>query len=200
MMDPYVYSEEETRQISAAVLALTEEIARGSFRGRPLDVALMVELHRRMLGEVRPDGAGRLRSKTWGAEHLEFGPNRSTRRDQVAAELEALFEQARRVWAGLNETRGLEAGVELAVWLHAELIRIHPFFDGNGRTSRFMMNIALESMGIGCVAVEVVKKEYNHALNAYFASTPPTGAPFGHPALAPLVALVIECYGWQAPT
>lgn len=199
-MDPYVYSEEETRQISAEVFTLTEEIARGAFRGRRLDVGLMLELHQRMLGQVRPDGAGRLRSRTWGAEHLEFGPNRSTHRDQVASELEALFERARRVWAGLNETRGLEAGVELAVWLHAELIRIHPFFDGNGRTSRFMMNIALEAMGIGCVALEVVKNEYNQALNRYFASTPPTGAPVGDPALAPLVALVIECYGWQAPT
>ncbi|KAL3070311.1 hypothetical protein niasHS_016138 [Heterodera schachtii] len=31
--------------------------------------------------------------------------------------------------------------VELAVWAHHEVVRIHPFFDGNGRTARLFLNL-----------------------------------------------------------
>ena len=31
--------------------------------------------------------------------------------------------------------------IELAAWTHAEFVKIHPFSDGNGRTSRLIMNI-----------------------------------------------------------
>ena len=34
-------------------------------------------------------------------------------------------------------------GIELAAWTHAEFVKIHPFVDGNGRTSRLIMNYQL---------------------------------------------------------
>ncbi len=40
--------------------------------------------------------------------------------------------------------------------LHGELIKIHPFVDGNGRTSRLMMNLDL--MNSGYLPV-IIKKE-----------------------------------------
>ena len=33
--------------------------------------------------------------------------------------------------------------IELAAWTHAEFVKIHPFVDGNGRTSRLIMNYQL---------------------------------------------------------
>ena len=33
--------------------------------------------------------------------------------------------------------------VLVAAYLHDELVRIHPFIDGNGRTSRLLMNLYL---------------------------------------------------------
>ena len=33
--------------------------------------------------------------------------------------------------------------VLIAAYLHDELVRIHPFIDGNGRTSRLLMNLYL---------------------------------------------------------
>lgn len=30
--------------------------------------------------------------------------------------------------------------IELAAWTHAEFVKIHPFVDGNARTSRLIMN------------------------------------------------------------
>lgn len=54
------------------------------------------------------------------------------------------------------------------MWLHAEIVRIHPFEDGNGRTSRLIANHILVRHGLLPVAIEAVKQEYTDALNLYF--------------------------------
>lgn len=43
--------------------------------------------------------------------------------------------------------------VELASIIHHKLVNIHPFFDGNGRTSRLVMNIILMQLGFPLVVV-----------------------------------------------
>lgn len=43
-----------------------------------------------------------------------------------------------------------------AALLHGELVKIHPFIDGNGRTSRLIMNLALMNNGYNPV---IIKKE-----------------------------------------
>lgn len=43
--------------------------------------------------------------------------------------------------------------VELAALFHHKLVYIHPFFDGNGRTSRLVMNLLLMSKGYPLVIV-----------------------------------------------
>ena len=58
--------------------------------------------------------------------------------------------------------------IELAAWTHAEFVRIHPFVDGNGRTSRLIMNYQL--MINGFLPVSIAKEnrlEYYNALEEY---------------------------------
>ena len=43
-----------------------------------------------------------------------------------------------------------------AALLHGELVKIHPFIDGNGRTSRIMMNLSLMNNGYNPI---IIKKE-----------------------------------------
>lgn len=43
--------------------------------------------------------------------------------------------------------------IELASILHHKLVHIHPFFDGNGRTSRLVMNIILMQSGFPLVII-----------------------------------------------
>lgn len=58
--------------------------------------------------------------------------------------------------------------IELSAWTHAEFVRIHPFIDGNGRTSRLIMNFQL--MTNGFLPISIAKEnrlEYYTALEAY---------------------------------
>ena len=58
--------------------------------------------------------------------------------------------------------------IELAAWTHAEFVRIHPFVDGNGRTSRLIMNYQL--LLSGYLPVSVAKEsrlDYYNALEQY---------------------------------
>lgn len=58
--------------------------------------------------------------------------------------------------------------IELAAWTHAEFVRMHPFTDGNGRTSRMIMNYQLMSHGFLPVSVAKENRlEYFDALETY---------------------------------
>lgn len=60
--------------------------------------------------------------------------------------------------------------IELAAWTHAEFVRIHPFVDGNGRTSRLLMNYQLMINGYLPVSVDKEDKlDYYNALEQYAA-------------------------------
>ncbi len=45
--------------------------------------------------------------------------------------------------------------IELAAWTHAEFVKIHPFPDGNGRTSRLIMNYQLMVKGFLPIIIKV---------------------------------------------
>ena len=80
----------------------------------------------------------------------------------------------------LNYERG---AFYIAVWLHARVVEVHPFEDGNGRTSRLLLNVVLIRLGLPPVVPEVPKQEYNEALNNFFRTK----------ELEPLVDLLLPC-------
>ena len=58
--------------------------------------------------------------------------------------------------------------IELASWTHAEFVRIHPFIDGNGRTSRLLMNYQIMKQGFLPVSVDQkLRLDYYNALEQY---------------------------------
>ena len=51
--------------------------------------------------------------------------------------------------------------IEFAAWLHERLVSIHPFIDGNGRTARLLMNLALLQAGYNITSISpVVRNDY----------------------------------------
>lgn len=58
--------------------------------------------------------------------------------------------------------------MEKAAWLHAELVKIHPFQDGNGRTARLVMNYHLMAHGFPPTSIKKKnREEYFKTLEEY---------------------------------
>ncbi|MBM7558136.1 Fic family protein [Halanaerobacter jeridensis] len=58
--------------------------------------------------------------------------------------------------------------IERAAKLHNELVKIHPFIDGNGRTARLLLNLELMSKGYPIVIIEKEDRpEYYDSVEAY---------------------------------
>lgn len=69
-----------------------------------------------------------------------------------------------------NENKEVMHPVEMAAHLHQRLVNIHPFIDGNGRTSRLVMNLHLLKSGypISIIDSEMDKRqEYYRILGEY---------------------------------
>ena len=61
-----------------------------------------------------------------------------------------------------------ENAIELAAWTHAEFVKIHPFVDGNGRTSRMIMNYQLMASEFLPISISKENRlEYFEALESY---------------------------------
>ena len=78
-----------------------------------------------------------------------------------------MYMQIKEFYQDLNNKSDLNP-IELAAWTHAEFVRIHPFIDGNGRTSRLLMNYQLMSRGFLPISVDKEKRlDYYNALEKY---------------------------------
>lgn len=57
--------------------------------------------------------------------------------------------------------------MDFAAWLHFRLVNIHPFIDGNGRTARLMMNVALLQDSYPIVIIPpILRREYIDTLES----------------------------------
>jgi Fic family protein len=169
-VSPDVFTAEEQRDLTERLRELTRAIHAGELADRPLDLGLIRDLHGALFQDVRSH-AGRHRRPGQGSERIVFGPHRSSHSRDVETELEAIFAKVRKRERALEDAEGaafVETALSLAVWAHAEIVRIHPFEDGNGRVSRLCAGHLLVRHGLRPVAIEAVKQEYTEALNHYF--------------------------------
>lgn len=105
----------------------------------------VVELHRRVLGHVDPLEAGLFRTtQVYVGDHVPPHPSDV---DRLMKEFDD--------WLYSREARMLHP-IELASIAHYKLVYIHPFTDGNGRTSRLLMNLLLMQAGYPPV---IIRKE-----------------------------------------
>lgn len=79
-----------------------------------------------------------------------------------------MYIQIKNFYADLKWKKKELNPIEYAAWTHAEFVRIHPFVDGNGRTSRLIMNYQL--MSDGFLPISIAKENrlnYYNALEEY---------------------------------
>ncbi|NBP06215.1 MAG: helix-turn-helix domain-containing protein [Bacteroidetes bacterium] len=103
---------------------------------RPLTERFLLDIHALVLRGIDKENAGRYRDvqvRIGGSTHIP--PNALV----VPQKMEALFE-----WYYKNQHMH---PVLLSAEMHERLVSIHPFIDGNGRTSRLLMNLILLQHG-----------------------------------------------------
>lgn len=93
----------------------------------------ILALHNLVYRHVAPDKAGKYRNKQVIITGTEFIPPPPKKIPELMKEF--VFD--------IPKLRVQYHPVEFAALLHLKLVSIHPFYDGNGRTARLLMNLAL---------------------------------------------------------
>ncbi|MEG1725796.1 MAG: Fic family protein [Anaerovoracaceae bacterium] len=113
------------------------------------------EIHALILHGINKEQAGKYRSvpvMIVGSRHTPPQPY------LIEPQMEAFIVEYKRLVSERTHP------VVVAAYLHDELVKIHPFIDGNGRTSRLLMNLYLLSQGYTITAL----KGDNEAKQAYY--------------------------------
>ena len=122
---------------------------------KPLDENIVKDIHALLMDNILTGGIYRtVEVRISGAKHKPPVPNE-------------MYGQIKNFYAEM-QYKNTENAIELAAWTHAEFVKIHPFVDGNGRTSRIIMNYQL--MAAGFLPVSIAKEnrlEYFEVLETY---------------------------------
>lgn len=114
----------------------------------------LLGLHHLILRGIIPEEAGKYRSvqvMIQGSKHMPPQPF------LVRKQMEELF-------LSYESKKNILHPVLLAAEMHYRLVTIHPFIDGNGRTSRLVMNLILLQHGF---VIANIKGDYNSRMKYY---------------------------------
>lgn len=129
-------------------------------KGEPFSEWQIRNIHQLILKNIDDDNAGRYRQQNVlisGASKIT--PDYTLLNDKMAQFID---------WYN-NEADQLHP-IERAVKIHADFVGIHPFIDGNGRTSRLLMNLELMKAGYPpCVITVENRLAYYEALDQWMA-------------------------------
>jgi Fic family protein len=103
----------------------------------------LLEIHKRILGHVDPiEGGIFRRTQVYVGSHIPPKPSElTTSMDKFIS------------WLNSEHASYLHP-IVVAATAHYELVKIHPFTDGNGRTSRLLMNTILMKYGFPPVVIQ----------------------------------------------
>lgn len=123
--------------------------------GKPLDEKIIKDIHALLMENILAGGIYRtVEVRISGARHKPPAPSE-------------MYQQIKNFYADMLY-RAERNAMELAAWTHAEFVKIHPYVDGNGRTSRMIMNYQLMANGFLPVSIANENRlEYFEVLEAY---------------------------------
>ena len=125
-------------------------------QGMPLDEKIVKDIHAMLMDHIFTGGIYRdMDVYISGAQHTPPSPGQ-------------MYQQIKDFYSDL-EWKGNQLNlIEFAAWTHAEFVRIHPFPDDNGRTSRLIMNYQLLANGFPAVSIAKEDRlEYFKTLETY---------------------------------
>lgn len=113
-------------QTESAILA-------GEFDAEPLDEWLVLELHRRICGDLVPDWAGK-----WRDIEVQVGRLQPPPPHDLPMLMRDYGRDLQARWAGATGEAG-ELTLEFLAFAEGRFLTIHPFRDFNGRTIRLFL-------------------------------------------------------------
>lgn len=129
-----------------------ESLAHRDYLFRSIDI---LKIHDIVLHHIEDDFKGRIRNGMVRIQGANFMPPSP---EKVSDLLDELIDF-------INQNHDLDICV-LAAILHHRFVWIHPFFDGNGRTARLVMNLYLLKHGFPpAIILKNDRKKYYDALN-----------------------------------
>ena len=156
--------EGNTLTLMETKLVLEDRISVGGKRLRELyeplnhalDEKIIKDIHAMLMQNIMVGGVYRnVDVYISGAQHTPPSPNE-------------MYRQIKNFYADLS-WKGQQLNlIELAAWTHAEFVKIHPYPDGNGRTSRLIMNYQLMANDFAPISIAKGNRlDYFNALEAY---------------------------------
>lgn len=126
--------------------AAVKEIERFVAEGRPLGSRAILDLHQVVMRDIDDTWAGRLRNGPVFIKGTRHTPPNAA---HVGEQLDELI-----AWAGPSALHP----VLLAAETHFRFESLHPFFDGNGRTGRLLLNWQLLRAGFPLTVIPVEER------------------------------------------
>ncbi|MDR2685696.1 MAG: Fic family protein [Rickettsiales bacterium] len=126
------------------------------FSGAPIDENLILAIHKKILTGIDDDNAGHYRNV-----HVRISGSRVILPNHLKVpELMCEFNK----WLKTKT----DNAVQKSITAHFRLVSIHPFIDGNGRTSRLLMNMMLLNAGYAPIIIRKIdRRRYLMALEKY---------------------------------
>uniref|UniRef100_A0A183AJB9 Fido domain-containing protein n=1 Tax=Echinostoma caproni TaxID=27848 RepID=A0A183AJB9_9TREM len=141
--------------LDSALRFLNSTLLRGHHA--TITLSAILELHRHILSFVDPSEAGNMRqTQVFVADHHPPPP------DAVPDLMNELVN-----WLNGDQLSDVHP-IELAALTHWKLVYIHPFYDGNGRTARLLMNLILMRAGLPPAIIKLEDRQayYEHLKTA----------------------------------
>ncbi len=167
------FDENEKSILTSRLLELHNQVKTIDSKVTAYSIELFCGWHRYLFEGIR-DHAGRVRGPDYGEERLVFGGHRSAHKDEVAGKLAQHLVNAHCLFRQLDSFKQNSVNdtfvrdvITAALYIHADLVQIHPFRDGNGRVSRLVFSYCVCRYGLPNVSFEVPKQEYIECLHNY---------------------------------
>jgi len=122
---------------------------------KDLSLQIVLQWHRELFLESKPDIAGKIRRHQVAIARSKFIL-------PFPAELDALLKE---FFGWYAQNKNKIHIIELAALVHLKFVTIHPFYDGNGRISRLIMNFVLQKHDYPMLDIPYTKRaSYYNAL------------------------------------
>lgn len=154
-------TEREVINYNQALEKLNSLLQKGNIK---LDLKLILEIHRLITkGLISKDRSGHLRNEAVFVNNPRSGQTVYWPPDQK--EVRPLLEE---LILFISTNRAKIDPLILAGIFHKQFVIIHPFMDGNGRTTRLATKVLLASMGLNTFNLFSFENYYNRNVSKYF--------------------------------